>query len=766
MTWQGFGNTSSASVPYPANVSSDVVFAWINAFSVTIPAVSRPVITATGWTLVKDNGSLGVLALRTALYQRTGGLTGSASFTFDQLVDVTIALSSYDQIATSGYIVDSALVNDTGSSATHLAGPVDTGSVINCTLIVGWFDGNFFRSFFDSPDVPNTRLNITGDPSPQQQAFLLADVVQSGAGSSGTKSTNSNLALQGQSIMVALKPYEGPSDPTNVTPVTGTSITSGATVTVDWTDSTSPTAASSTLKYLPQYSLNSGVSWTNIIGGSGLTAAGVSSASFNTTGLGLTTGLMFRVQANDPASGLNSLGYGTSGPSSIIAETAPPAPVILSPTGGIQNKASLIVIDWDDAPSGNPQTAFTLQWSRDNFASHTATIGPTSTAVSQTSIDFSAEANGATISVKVKRTGVTLDSPYSATRQFTVASAPAAPNITDPVNLSPPTRPDPPITITSASAFIKRKLRVEISGVEVFSEELSTSALTATHAYTFRNGIAVTIFVSVQNAFLLWSPEDSEPLTPAYAVPATPTLTVTGNDDDGSMSITPTSSDTPDSYDLYKRPLSSGGVWLAESEHKWLDERGNLIILEDDGSFATAIKIADGIEKSKTFIDANVASGVTYAYYAVAHITTGPSEPSEAATGGVNLKQSHLHAVVKNNSNSNILGQAVILPVESGELKLSHQAGRHRYKGRDLPLTTYGVVVKGQKGQMFVTPYSDTTTFERFEDAIATRELLCLRDIFGNMTFGKVLDYAVTEEVGWREVSFVFSKSAFNEAIL
>jgi hypothetical protein len=64
-----------------------------------------------------------------------------------------------------------------------------------------------------------------------------------------------------------------------------------------------------------------------------------------------------------------------------------------------------------------------------------------------------------------------------------------------------------------------------------------------------------------------------------------------------------------------------------------------------------------------------------------------------------------------------------------------------------------------------VIPYSDTTTWQRFLAALAAQTTQCLRDQAGNLAFGRVLDYGVTENVGFREVTFLYSRSQYNEAV-
>src|SRR6185369_6842274 len=97
----------------------------------------------------------------------------------------------------------------------------------------------------------------------------------------------------------------------------------------------------------------------------------------------------------------------------------------------------------------------------------------------------------------------------------TVASPPATPNITSPTAGSPPTAPDQTIVFTEASAFVSRKLRVEIASVESYnSGEVSGTATSFASPYPFANGVAVTFFLSVKNSYGLWSAEDSETVTP------------------------------------------------------------------------------------------------------------------------------------------------------------------------------------------------------------------------------------------------------------
>jgi hypothetical protein len=223
-----------------------------------------------------------------------------------------------------------------------------------------------------------------------------------------------------------------------------------------------------------------------------------------------------------------------------------------------KNKASVVTLSWvHGGGAGNPQTEFTLQWSRDGFASHTATVGPTATATQSTTIDFSAEAVGAVITWRVKTKGFSLYSLYSANAAFVVASLPTTPNITAPTAGAPPTTPNPTIThtITSGEQQIARRVRITQGGSEVYNSGWEpTTSLSLVSPFAFANGTAYTLLLAIRNQFGLDSAEDSETFTPAYSGPGKPSLRVTAVNEGGYVLLDTSFSPTQ---------LSGCLLWLA-----------------------------------------------------------------------------------------------------------------------------------------------------------------------------------------------------------
>lgn len=520
------GNGVTTLVPsYPPNTTDQILLAFLNLFN-TQDGNDLVITPPTGWTVVisATGPSMG------AVYQRAGGShSGTMTWSFNKTIRGNVEILTAINIDDSSTVNDQDLTEEFSVSSNHIA-PASTTTVDNCAVI-RYYSSRDTGIGYTAPINENILVNLEGTTGSQQRPTLICWSTQGAAGSTGTATATSYSIPSGHPggslsdcITLALKPSRAPSVPDLAQPPA--SITIGAQVELTWIPSTSSVSAQSTLQYEIQKSLDGGLNWTDI---EDFTTAGVTSFTWNTSGLSATTAAKVRLRAFDPAISKYSLDYDVSANFSLVTETAPSPPTALTPSSGVQNKSSNVTMGWlHSGGVGNPQTEFTLQWSRDAFASHTTTVGPTTTGTQSTSIDLSAEAQGATISWKVKTQGVTLESAYSSVASFSVATAPATPNITAPTAGSPPTIPQPNIVYTEASEFIAYAFRVVLSGTTVFNPGYVTStALSFESPYILSNGLAYTIFLKVKNQYGLESTEDSETFTPAYSGPATPTMTLT-----------------------------------------------------------------------------------------------------------------------------------------------------------------------------------------------------------------------------------------------
>lgn len=733
---QGF-TVSSLTPSLPTNATGQVMLALLNLTG----ASSTPVITTpSGWTLIIDSGVFGIGVKRAAYYKLGDGSTGTVVWAFDQTIRGNVDIVVYDGIDTAGPIDTSSFKNDTSTTTTHETATLTT-ALANEMLVVMWTAADTGISFSDSAQVPNTRVNLAGTTGSAERPTLIADTIQAVAGATGALTATTNSGTQGQAIAVALKPAPNPSVPVLTYPNGGESLTAGAAVTITWTPSTSATAAQASLKYNLDYSANFGSTWTSIVA---LTSAGVTSYAW-TVPATVGSGYLVRIRSNDPALSLYSLAYDLSdSPFSVVAETAPGAPVITAPiAGSANNKAVNVTVSWvHQGGAGNPQVAFTLQWSRDNFASHTATVGPTTTGTQSTSIDFSAETAGATISVRVKTQGVTLYSAYSSIRAFVVASVPATPNITAPTAGSPPTVPLPTITFTEADTFVSRKIRITQGGTEVYnSGDVVSTALSFASPFSFANGTAYVLFLSVKNVYGLSSAEDSETFTASYAGPATPTLSATGVNEGGYVLLQVTNSDSPTYNELW-RYVSTAAI-------------------------GTAIKVGATLPKNAGFSDYHAASGITYKYFVRAYNSTGLFSDSAASSAvGITLPNLFIHAVSRTSTDSNTDGAAVSLLNTEGEWTPQEIRTSVRLLGRTHPAALLGQAVWQRLSvTVIITVYGQVDLILALWRKQATGSLICVRDQSGNRIFGKMSEPVVQDQSAYLILTFEIIESASVEGL-
>ena len=743
-------NVVALSPQYPANNTGTLLLAWGNVSA--IDGATRPIVTPpASWVLVQDNGSFGFNHRRMFCYRFLGdGTSGNAIFQFSTPVTGNVDIIAYSEINTTSPIKDSTFRNNT-TTTTPTANAVSTTGTNDCMIVCGWGEGgdNYFFTTADFSDVRVFRLaNAVPFTGSVQQAITVADGIQSVAGSSGIKTALSQ-GINGPkpgaafAIMVAVAPAPNPSVPVLTFPNGGEQLTAGSVVNITWLPATSPTATQASLKYNLDFSANNGGSWTSIVA---LTSAGVTSFAWTVPGV-TGTGYLARIRSNDPALSLYSLAYDQSdAPFSVVAEVAPGQPVITAPlAGSVQNKANLVTVSWlHQGGVGNPQTQYTFQWSRDNFGTHTVTIGPTTTGTQNTSIDFSGEANGATISVKVKTRGVSLYSAYSNILAFQVASLPATPNITAPINASPPTTPLPTITFTEADFFVSRKMRVVQAGVEVYnSGEVASSALSFPSPYVFNNGITVTLFLSVKNPFGLFSLEDSEVLTPAYAGPTAPTLSVLPVDTDGYILLTVTNSGTATYNELLR--------------------------FESTALESTAIKIGVNLPLNVSFRDYHPQSGTNYIYKARAYNASGLfTDSSLSSSTSITLQNAFLHSVSRTNTSDNTMNGAINLLNLTGQWIRDETVTTVKLLGRSKPLNILSMPQWQRLSASIAIPNADLAKFTALLAAWRTQEtgaMLCYRDERGNKIFGKIGKPDVQDESSFMLVGLEIVESSYVEGL-
>lgn len=773
------GSGTTITCDYPNNAANDALFASFNLGATDPEPVSNPTITATGWTRVLDNGSFGSIGRRCAVYYRAGGQTGSATFTTDIAVRGNVNILSYDKVALSSVVNGSAFKNDASLGVDHATTLFST-SVNGCMIVAAWYSRDTGISFI-STSLSEILVNIPGTTGSAERPTLIAESIQAVAGSVSAQTARTNANSFCQSIIWAIAPYEGPTEPVVTSPTAGLSITQGVTFNVQWSAATSPTAAQSSLQYKPQYTLN-GIDYFNILGGSGLTSAGVTSASWNTTGLALTSTARIRVQAYDPALTLYSLDYGYSGIFSLVAETAPAAPTGLSPSGGVQDKTNPITLSYqaNDA-TGNPVTESTWRWSRDNFSSHDSGDIVVSGSAQTKSIDFSGEAQGAIISYKVKRKGLSLYSAYSATASFQVATAPSAPTIADPTNASPPTSPFPVITY-SATGQNKRRMRVVEGGVQQYDSETDTSlgssfitaATSFKSPYKVKDGVPTDLYISIRNVYGLWSPEAHEQFTPSYAGPAAAEFTAEYIPDSesggGYVQIIATQSGDYSVIYAVDGDWGDSGALLTEAGEEIETEGGEIITVEFGGDVADAYPISPQITAASfSFQDRHLQSGRARGYFIRSFEDVGGgvvlSTDTEIQAVTPEISFLHYHAVTKQSTEGNAASFVVLISPPPHQYKQMVESGLLNLAGRGSEAAVFGLITERSSNRPAIITYVDTTTLNKLLALNDAGEIVCERDRRGNKTFGWIEATQIEDNVNWHRISLSFRESQYTEAV-
>lgn len=728
----GARQTNSLSVDIPYNTVADLLVALVS--TVDSESGTTTALSISGWTSITSIG--GALVLAQSFY-RAGGISGTVTVTANEVVDAfNIIILVLQGAALTSPVTG---INSTSSTSSTLSLSGITTDPDSLAFAV--FSGTL--GFGNQTGITGPNLVVGGDALAGSYSDALGVTYFASSGATGSRSAQFSPLISGAyaDIMFGIKPYPGPTIPTVIYPNGGESLTVGAVVNITWSPSTSPTAAQNTLKYNIEWSSNNGGSWSNVVT---LTSAGVTSYAWtvpSTTG----SGNLIRIRANDPAASLFSADYDQSNSAfTIAAEVAPGQPTITAPTGGsVQNKAVNVTVAWNhQGGAGNPQVAFTLQWANNVGFTSPTTVGSTTTGTQSTSIDFSAQTAGTTIYVKVKTQGVSLYSAYSNITSFVVASLPATPNITAPTAGSPPTTPMPTVTFTEADSFVSRKMRVTVGGIESYnSGDVSSSSLSFVSPYNFANGIAAVLYLSVKNSYGLASAEDSETMTPVYAGPATPTLTVQTVNTSGYILAQISNSDTPVYNEIWRYEYTAGR--------------------------STAIRVGASLPKNVSFSDYNVKGGVIYQYFARAYNGSGLfTDSADSAVIYLTLVDSFLHVVSRTSTSGNAISSTAFILSDGSEFGFDEVAASHKLLGRTKPVGVAGQAVWQTARVVGIAPGDNT--LNSLMSIWRTGAVVCLRSGAGHKIFGRMTEPGSTisvENINLDAFSFTVTEEDYTEGL-
>ena len=196
-----------------------------------------------------------------------------------------------------------------------------------------------------------------------------------------------------------------------------------------------------------------------------------------------------------------------------------------------------------------------------------------------------------------------------------IPSAKDNPTISSPADAGTVTAPS--VTVSwSAATQTAYKARLLTSGSSELESSGWVTSTSTSHAfsYTLVNGTSYKVEVTTKNDEGLASDADTNSFSVSFTPPATPTLTATGSDANGHITVAitnPGTGATEASNDVFVR--------LGSSETRADVDRP----VGGDG-----IRIATGIAVDGSFIDRAVASGVAYEYMVRCYADTGATADS------------------------------------------------------------------------------------------------------------------------------------------
>lgn len=727
-------NSSNLTLDLPVSDASLDLFAAVTFYKVA--AGTPTVTTPSGWTLI-DTQNVSTSQCQVALFWKVGDGSTSVTFAFSAVCHAVAGCVSLPGRASSPYQIASVAFR---TSTTLFSSNSLTTTPPNETLLGIWAGYPLTPPF--SPVTMQANVSIGGNqpgPDGSLPPLLIAEDFQAVMGPSGTRSASTIASGSGTVFLIGWKPDDRPTVPSVLYAAGGESLTSGATVALTCTAASSPSVATSVLQYEFSYSLDNGGTWTVI----GLSPVGVAAKTWTVPAtLGNTN--LIRVRAFDGT--LYSPVYGYGAAFSIVAETIPSVAITSPLAGSTQAKSATQPIAWSfSGGQGNPQTQFTLQWATNALFTLPTTVGPTSSATQSTTINTSGLTDGQTVYVRVKAKGVSLYSAYSSAVAFTVASAPATPNITAPIAASPPASSTYTVTFTESSAFVARRFRVIQAGVVVWDTTTLANVLSFLSPYAFANGVAVTIYLSVQNQYGLWSAEDSETVTPAYTGPTKPTATYNLNHDNGYVLAVITNSGSISYNVLYSR---------ASTEAKSL-----------------AIPISPHLAANAQFEDHSPGSADGRIYFVRCFSGALFTDSDDSSTQTLTLTRLHVHAVSTSNTSSNVAG----IPLATQALENSDGHGFADASAMlDLIGRTSPGVISAQNFQELL-PFlirfdlADSTGYQNFLDILSAQRgngtILRARNSLSDAIYGKVGQITSRIDVDGYWISGVVEQSDYSPAI-
>lgn len=644
----------------------------------------------------------------------------------------------YDGKRTSGV---STTTVDTPPGAPDQIGPSGATGINNPTLQARVTDPNGdngyanFQVAFDS-GFTNVHSNYDGNTVGSGQISTAATSLPANTQFYVRARTVANGKVGPYSAGVAFTTNRPPSLPGAFTAPTAGQVIN-TTATASWGASTDPDGGS--VQYWIDLSTDNGATWTRLVNN----ITGTSTTIDLTTKPATTTARLRVFAGSNPDTGSYS-GNRDSVNFTIQHNSAPLAPTPGLPNGTIFDRSQVNRIPWthNDPDPGDGQSKYRFRY-RVSGSSNAYTDVITTTTNQFYDLPAASVANGTYEYLINTYDSQGVISADSAVRTFVAATVPAGPTITAPTNnavlgaaaqtvaWSYPTVQSSQVRRVADNAGVANTATVYFDSGEIVSPTQRDLAVTFETNNRFEH-----VQVRIKEGGL-WSAWSSVRVQVSYTVPATPTLTLSPQPDNGRI------------YVLLNNPTPSGGQPAISRTDLYRK-------LATDTTFERIAQLTSGTP----YYDYTAASGVAYNYYAVAAGVNGTSTTSVTSSATVVLKGTWLHDPADpENTIARFrwdgMGRSSSWTPEMAQLQ---------FVGRRLPFVEFG------DGETEVITTSLALDSVETQDLPAMRKLsrrkaiLCYRDGRGRKLFVVLPSEDLTDTVWGSNMNLVVRAVDYSEA--
>lgn len=219
----------------------------------------------------------------------------------------------------------------------------------------------------------------------------------------------------------------------------------------------------------------------------------------------------------------------------------------------------------------------------------------------------------------------------------------------------------------------------------------------------------------------------------------TPTIILTANTTDSRIEIAVTNSGTVPDYNE---------IWRFKSGE-------------------SAIRITATLPANGVFYDYNVASAITYFYFARAVTVGGDSLDSATSSTSVTLTVTRLHTVAKNAANNIDSTYGLLtLPLTAPVGRPNNREDRVFVEpARTKPvIATSDIVSRGYNGILMFTGFP-STTLDTLISMYEQNEVYCVRDVDSHLLFGTLPSLPVSYQHTYAQVELNLEQTDYIEAV-